>query len=195
MAGVLKKRLSGIFIAFLTLLFSMEASAFDGKRSGIQMSFGAGIHGGSFEDYDSSFVPNSGQAGGLASSFKFGIGFTNQFSLYYIRNVSWFRLQSGENDPFIFLAGISGVGATYFFRQSGSSFYVMGAAGVGDYGTPFNNNITIRNGSSALLGIGYEFTPRHMLELSGLFIELGRDFENRFDASSSLQLTYNYMFY
>ena len=192
---VLRTRLTGTLIAIVALLSALDVFAFDGNRKGFQLGVGVGVHGGSVEDYEAGFASSSGADGGLATSFKVGFGFSNRFSLYYVRNASWFRMQAGVNDPFYYLAGISGVGASFYVNGTARSPYLLIAAGRGDYGAPFEGNRVMRETSSFMVGAGYEFSRRHMLEATALFVEIDQDFDDTVQLGRSAQLTYNYLLY
>lgn len=192
---MLKTRSLGFLITVVSLLLSADALAFDGNRKGLLLGVGLGLHGGSAEDYESGFATSSGGSGGLATSLKVGIGLTNHFSLYYVRNASWFRLQFGFNDPFIYLAGISGIGASLYFNNAARSPYILAAVGRGDYGAPFETSPIMRETTSYMVGVGYEFSKRQMLEATALFVELDHNFEESLQLASSLQFTYNFLLY
>lgn len=183
--------------AAAALLFSsVSAFAFDNSRKGFLVSIGGGIHGVSVESNPSFGANRSESAGGFASSFKIGGGFTEQFSLYYIRNASWFDSQVSAEDTYMVLAGIGGIGGSYYFKPSSPSAYVMSAFGAGDYAAPFASNVDLEIGNAYLFGAGYEFSKHKMIEASMLFVDVeGSGFEIEDRSMNSFQLTFNYMWY
>lgn len=174
---------------------SFSASAFDNSRQGFFFSVGGGVHGISAENNSGFGTDQSESAGGFATSFKIGGGISEQFSLYYIRNASWFKSQVDSSSSYTVLAGISGIGGSYYLQPSSPSAYVMGAIGIGDYDAPFATNIDLEVGGALLFGAGYEFSKHKMLEASMLFVDTSDDSNLDERSFNSLQLTFNYMWY
>jgi len=75
------KKIVGLL--FFILVSAQPAHAFDGSRKGFFLGVGGGIHSTSS---DSSASESSSKTG-FASSFRIGGGFTDNFVLYYVRNV------------------------------------------------------------------------------------------------------------
>jgi len=174
----MKKKTIGLL--FFILVSTQSAYAFDGNRKGFFLGLGGGIHSTSFE----SSTSDSSSKIGFASSFKIGGGFTDNFVLYYVRNVSWY------NDEYTFALGVAGVGASYFFNQSASSLYLHGGVGAGDLIAPLElDTIDAETGSGYLLGAGYQFGKR--LSVEGTYMAVDVDVAEM----SSIQLLVNYLWY
>lgn len=189
------------FMALATVLTGLAptASAFDDSRQGFLLGLGAGLHtiDLDYQGNGRSFANES--ESGIATSLKIGGGLTDQFALYYVRNASWYSATGFDGSTYkdmTFAVGLMGVGATYFFSPSAPSGYVLGALGVGDISAPFESNVDSDTGSAFMLGGGYELGNHLMLEatLLGTDIDSG-DIVGLSVETTSLQLTFNYMFY
>jgi hypothetical protein len=94
------------------------------------------------------------------------------------------------------VAGICGIGATYFLEPAAPSVYVLGAVGGGDYAIPLESNFTTRTGGAVMLGGGYEFDKNVMFEITLLAAGVAEPANAQAKTqSSALQFTINYMFY
>lgn len=189
------------FMALATVLTGLApaASAFDDSRQGFLLGLGAGIHTIDLDFRRDGRTLGGESESGIATSLKIGGGLTDQFALYYVRNVSWYRTEgsNGSNvQDMTFAVGLMGVGATYFFSPSAPSGYVLGAMGVGDISTPFESNVDADTGSAFMFGGGYELSNHLMLEATvlGTDIESGDMAELSLE-TTSFQFTFNYMFY
>ena len=175
--------ISSILASMLTV---STASAFDDQREGFLVSIGAGAalvntSPDRFDD-ESSF--------GFTTSFKIGYGFSNQFLLYYVNDVSWFGLD-GTNDTFA--TGGSNIGISYYIDES-SPYYVMGAIGIGSFQNFTDGYGEI--GSTFSIGGGYEVSPHILLEATYQHVSV-EDFgyANTDVSTNSLRFTVNYMWY
>lgn len=182
----MKKVLLSSLVALAVSVSSLEA--FDEKREGFILGLGAGfsavntnVEVGSHE-YDESSM-------GLATSLKIGYGFTNQFSLYYVRNASWFGYDNDSEDD-NYASGIMGVGASYYIEEN-SPMYVMAAIGIGDW-TNVSENAG-ETGSAFMLGGGYEVYPHVQIEATYLVANVEED-SIKLD-TAAFQLTVNYQWY
>lgn len=186
-------------LAICILLISQTARAFDDHREGFILGFGAGLHHTTLDFTYRGAKIESDSKGGLATSLKIGAGITDQFSIYYVRNASWYRapISNGiTTSDTLYTVGISGVGVTYYLSPTAPSWYFLGAVGVGDISAPFESNVGSDTGSAAMLGGGYEIDRHVQLEAT----VLGTDIDSGDVAqlnlkTSSLQLTINYLFY
>jgi hypothetical protein len=182
----MKKILFSSILATMLTLSSVEA--FDEQREGFILSLGAGISSvntdikvGSSDFDDSSF--------GLATSFKIGYGFTNQFLLYYVNDVSWYGYDNDSNDD-TYTSGLTGVGVSYYIDES-SPYYVMGAVGFGSF-VNFSENQG-ENGSAFSIGAGYEVSPHFLVEATYLSTDIDED---RVELTTgAFRVTANYMWY
>lgn len=164
-------------------LLATSAQAFDEKREGFILGLGAGLSSvASSGDLDDTSV-------GFATSFKIGYGFNEQFSLYYVRNASWFGYDD-DPDEDTYASGISGVGASYYISPNDPA-YVMAAVGFGDFSNVTEN--AGETGSAFMLGGGYEIYPHVHLEGTYLVADIEEDGVDL--TTSAFQLTINYLWY
>ena len=167
-----------------------SAEAFDGDRKGFILGLGAGVSAISTEvtvDNDGYHDDSSDSSVGFSTSLKIGYGFTDQFAVYYLRDAAWFGYDHNDDN---FIAGISGVGATYYIEPN-SPAYVMAGIGFGDFANFTEGEGEV--GSAFVLGGGYEVYPHVQAEASYLVTnidESGLDF-----SSSTFHLTLNYLWY
>ena len=186
----MKKILLTTLLGLAVSLSSLQA--FDEKREGFILSVGAGastvstdvtVHSGR---YSASADETSL---GLATSFKIGYGFSNQFSVYYVRNASWFGYDNDSAGDW-YSSGIMGVGANYYIEEN-SPMYVMAAVGFGDYANV--SEAVGETGSAFMLGGGYEVYPHVQVEATYLVANIEED--NIELGTGAFQLTVNYLWY
>ncbi|MGD8560742.1 MAG: hypothetical protein PVH04_13815, partial [Gammaproteobacteria bacterium] len=179
------------FVLFMGI--SQFAHAFDENRTGFILGLGAGLHTIDIDSFNNGFQLGSDSESGIATSLKLGGGITNQFALYYVRNASWF---SSDGSNTTFLVGISGLGASYYFSSSAPSGYILAAVGVGDIDAPFESNIEADTGNATMIGGGYEVNDHLHLEVTLLRTDIdSSDFSNLTLETSSIQFTFNYLWY
>lgn len=181
------------------LLGFQPANAFDGFRSGFMVGLGAGYQ---TIDVDYSYFGleiASESYTGPATSLKIGGGVSDQFLLYYVRNASWYTAPSFDGfqtKDVTVLMGISGLGGTYYFSPEAPSVYILGAFGLGDFAAPLESDIEDDTGGAVLLGGGYEISDRVHLEATILSTDIeSSDDSNLHVESSSIQVTFNYLWY
>ena len=182
----MKKLLTSSLLAGLLATTSLQA--FDEQKEGFVLNIGAGFSSittdltyGTLGADESSF--------GFATSFKIGYGFTNQFLLYYINDVSWYGYDKLANDD-TYISALTGIGASYY-PEEGSPYYLMGAIGIGSIAN-ISENVGER-GSAFMIGGGYEFSPHLNIEANYLATNIE---ENSVELSTgALRLTLNYMWY
>jgi len=176
----------------LSLLASLVATtslyAFDEQREGFIVSLGAGVSSiktdiklGNLGADETSF--------GLATSFKIGYGFTNQFLLYYTSDVSWYGYDNDPKDD-TYTSGHGGIGASYYVQEN-SPYYVMGGIGIGSF-TNFSESKG-ETGSAFIVGGGYEVSPHFQVEATYLSTSIEED-NVKLD-TGAFRLTANYMWY
>ena len=188
--------ISSILASMLTV---STASAFDDQREGFLVGIGAGasIVNTSLDVYDSYYGSFSSDESsfGLATSFKLGYGFNNQFLLYYTNDVSWFGLK-GTNDTFI--TGGSSIGAMYYIDEN-SPIYLVGAIGIGSFSNFTNGGG--ETGSTFSIGGGYEVSPHVLLEATYQHVNVedyyndGYNYGSADVSTNSFRFTINYMWY
>lgn len=179
--------LSAVLISVLVLGASIFA--FDDNRKGFMVGVGGGYQSlsiGSFSD------------AGIATSFKIGGGITEKFSLYYVNNVSFYSDSvygiSGSSlvlldDSTLAGAGVSGIGATYYFSDAPRSPYILGALGLSAI-RYFEYSGLDEVGTGFMIGGGYAWNHVHV-ELTYLS---ATGFDN-FADTSSVQFTVNYLWF
>ena len=183
----MKKILLTTLLGLAVSLSSLQA--FDDKREGFILSVGAGLSSVTTDvkvNYNASADETSL---GFATSLKIGYGFTNQFSVYYVRNASWFGYENDSAED-TYVSGLSGVGANYYIEEN-SPMYVMAAFGFGDFANFTENSGD--TGSAFMLGGGYEVYPHVQVEATYLVASVEED-SIELD-TSAFQLTLNYQWY
>lgn len=186
----IKLRIS-LLLASLTVASTLLA--FDGKREGFMISAGAGLaatHSHFKKAYDGWEEGKEFEVG-LATSFKIGYGFTDQFSLFLMRNSSF--VFGYDNDPKEDTYGncLTGVGLNYYLTPQ-SETYLIAAAGIGQFSKLSESDSKSDKGKAFLLGVGYEISPHVHVEGTYLATRVDDDVEIN---SDSLQLTLNYYWY
>lgn len=196
----MKRKLLLLLVSFIVISLSNVAFALDGNRKGLIIGIGAGA---AYVDMDFESPIKSESKVGLATSLKIGGGITDQFALYYVRNASWFSYQmkaeyvyngqtlKEELDKETFVTGISGIGATYYFKTEAPSGYILGAIGIGDVATPFADDSHSESGSAFMIGGGYEFSPHVHAEGTVLMA----DIDDAHLKTNAIQITINYLWY
>lgn len=193
------KALRLLALATVLTASAPTASAFDDSRQGFLLGLGAGFHTIDLDVLGNGRSLGGESESGIATSLKIGGGLTDQFALYYVRNASWYSATGFDGSTYkdmTFAVGLMGVGATYFFSPSAPSGYVLGALGVGDISAPFESNVDSDTGSAFMFGGGYELGKHVMLEATVLGTDIdSSDIAGLSLETTSLQFTFNYMFY
>jgi len=174
----------------ITLLLLSSAKAFDNHRKGFLFSIGAGMSRinmevtPKFQGYsadDNSF--------GFDTSFKIGYGFTDQFLLYYINDVTWYKSDLDYDDD-TYVSGITGIGITYYPKEN-EPWYIMGGIGVGSYINISKDESD--TGSAYIFGAGYEISSHFQVEATYRSTKLDTDYQEL--TTGAFRLTANYMWY
>jgi len=139
--------------------------------------------GGHYTSFDNSFDSQTS----IASSLKIGYHFTEQFAMEYVRNISWYSL--GDD---LFISGITGLGATYYFLPQQETWYASFVAGIGDFANIDDSGS--ETGSAFMATIGYEFAPHWQAEASWMTTSIDDSYNATLD-TSSIQLLINYSWY
>lgn len=178
---------------------SPVANAFDGNRQGFIIGLGAGFHAIDIDVLYDDSKNGSDLEGGIATSFKMGWGLTNQFALYYARNVSWYRglyLDEFKTSDATNIVGIAGLGGVYYLSPSSQSGYFLGAIGKGDVSAISKSNTRSTTGSALMLGGGYEISEHLQIEATLVTTDIERVGFSRLNLkTSSIQFTVNYLWY
>ena len=164
-------------------VLATSAFSFDNKREGFIIGLGAGFHSTNFE-YQGDDISKSG----FATSLKIGYGFSEDVTLYYIRNASWFK-----SDDNLHVNGMMGIGSTYYFSPRAETFYLSGAVGLGDFADLDDNEA--ESGFGLMLGAGYELKKHIKLEANMIMSTIDLDYHDEDLTPTSFQLTINYLWY
>ena len=182
----MKKIVISSILAGLVVTTSLEA--FDEQREGFIVSLGAGVSSIKTE-VEIGHMGADETSLGLATSFKIGYGFTNQFLLYYVSDVSWYGYHNDSKDD-TYTSGHGGIGASYYIEEN-SPYYVMGAIGMGSF-TNFTEAVG-ETGSAFIIGCGYEVSPHFQIEATYLSTDIEED--GVVLNTGAFRLTANYMWY
>jgi len=187
------------FLVLIVLANVQVAYAFDDNRQGFLIGLGVGYHNIDIDfKYNGSNIASQSE-NGIATSFKIGGGFTNQFLLYYVRNSSWYNAPYYDGfttSDITYTIGLTGIGATYYLSPTSPSVYFLGAIGAGDISAPFESGAKPDTGSAFMIGGGYEASKHIQYELTLLTTNIDSQDDSQLKLeTSSIQATINYMWY
>lgn len=184
----MSKRILTILLLCVTFLFfSQSASAFDGNRKGFLLGIGLGAHG-------SEIGPDS--QGGLASSFKIGVGITNKLAIYYANHVAYFNA-----DGFLYGSSLTGIGVSYYFSANRPSFFLtgtIGLAGFDDFDTDEDDFSTGNSGDGEGIAFGFGFELARLLTFESMVMHSTIDYDGNVIGDrdhTSVLLLANFVFY
>lgn len=159
-------------------------------RQGFRLGLGLGL-GNTNLEYDGFTIrgEDSNNFTGFATSFEVGYGVTNQLSINYINNVSWFSDQGDK-----YGGGFSGISMNYYIDNTVDTFYVVGGLGFGILRDFDSGNHTDAEGSF-LLGGGYAMSNWEF-EVDVEFTNFGESDYSRYGMDMrTIQATVSYMFF
>ena len=185
----MNKILNSVMLVAVLTTASTSVSAFDDQKEGFLVGIGAGVAKIKTE-VDVGSLGADDTSLGLATSFKIGYGFTNQFALYYRNDVNWFGYDSDPQDD-TYISGLTGIAANYFIEEN-SPYYLTAGVGVGSFAN-FTNKTRSETGSAYTIGAGYEVAPHVSLEATYLSNTIEE--KNVELSTGALRLTVNYMWY
>lgn len=146
---------------FLNLAILPHSFAEDSpERSGFYLSGGLGLHATESTLIIDDYGEFADSSSGLLTSFKVGGYLNPTFAIYYIREAAWWTV-----DTYSYVAGISGVGGTYYFKPV-SGGYLEFAVGFGDYTLRDFDDTDV--GTAIQIGAGFELTEN--IQLGGSLI-------------------------
>lgn len=159
-----------LLVAATMLVAASAAHAFNGKRRGFILGFGVG--GGLTSFTQTLTVPAYGydETSGrenefsIATDFKIGGGFNEQFLLYYVNRVSWFSIENVFEEDVTIANSVGLVGVSYYFQQTAPSPYLLGLVGVSMWDAPFESGASSQTGFGIGGGVGWEFSRHWSLE-------------------------------
>lgn len=208
----MKRKLILILSCFTLLFFTLNLPAMDGKRKGVVWGIGVGKGFTAYSMYSSSWehsddyrywykveITSSGNSMAHTTDFKIGYGATNQILIVYTNKLLWFSFKDPDwSEGQVTLTGASMVGISYFFKPDTPSFFTSLGVGASVW-TPFTEYMSADKtwlGLGLFTGIGYEFSPHWMIEVSGI-LGLGGAGDNK-DAGRnpfSVMITINWLEY
>lgn len=144
----MNKQLTGTILGLVLLAPLTEAEV----RKGFYLSGGVGLQSLNLYGTDSVAEIEEDHSG-FHTSFKIGGHLSPQWALYYQREASWWDYNIEDT---LFVAGMSGLGATYFFSPETEAGYIEFGAGLGDITWSSENSLQA-SGSAFIIGAGYQF--------------------------------------
>ncbi len=178
----MKKTLLVAICATGLLATSSAADIFDGSKEGFLLGFGVG---GTYVSTDVDFKNGArldDKRAGIATSFKLGYGFNEQFALYYTNQVDWYKFKGDGT-----IVGLTGIGVDYYLG-AGSPYYATGMIGVGTISDIKDKSIS--RGWAYQVGLGYEVAPHMTIEASYMKINIDEKIANV--DTDSIRVTFNY---
>lgn len=159
------------------------------QRQGFILNLGLGVGETKYSLNGSNALSN----GGIATDFKIGYAPSDQLLIYYSNDASFFTLKGAED--FLFVSGLTAIGAKYFLEPSSPSFFVDGSLGFSVF-RALEAESPMSAGASGIglsVGGGYEFA-RHWLV--GLDLVFGRPDEGTasFD-TRTIRIALNWLLY
>lgn len=172
----------------LVVVIVPVATAFDGSRRGFILGVGGGYHTTDIDREIGFPFPAVGivseSRSGIATTFKIGVGISNQFTLCYVRNASWYTATD------LTAAGIGGIGGSYYLSASSPSAFVLFEFGFADI-VSVGNRSESETGAGYMIGGGYEFAKHFQLEAT----YLNGDLKSGGIDISSIQIIVTYLAY
>ncbi|MCF7919694.1 MAG: hypothetical protein K9N06_07265 [Candidatus Cloacimonetes bacterium] len=162
-----------IVIILLLLIFT-NLSAFDGKRQGFLLGFGAGFSNISFkQEIDGNDMGmDYEKETGFATDFKIGFAPNNRVEIYYSSQVAWFNITNVYGDEVTISDGVAAISLSYFTSPRLEtidwcpSFYLSGGLGLSAWNTPYEDGSEAWTGSGFFFGAGYEFSRHYRFSMN-----------------------------
>lgn len=138
------------------------AHAFDARRRGFSLEFGAGLGSAPAEKFfldgdhaDVAFRSRSA----IATRSRLGWGVTDRVAIQWVNDVGWTKGDYNGHVDALYLSSASGLGATYFLRRSAPSLLVeAGGGGSTNLALQTSYDRDRASGAAWWGGIGYEFS-------------------------------------
>ena len=175
--------LSTLYAGMLTL--PAIADVFDDNKQGFIVGLGIGLTSIATELDSNNRTLLDDRSAGMATSFKLGYAFNEQFLLYYTNQVDWYTFNDSSTQ-----VGLTGIGADYYIAST-SGLYVssmLGFASISDI-----NNYGVSTGSGFGVGVGYDLLPHMSVEAEYMHINIE---ENTAEVDTdSLRVKFQYTWY
>lgn len=180
-----------LWIGSLLAISTLEA--FDDKKEGFMLSVGAGLAAThtEFKSSSNGWTNDSTSELGLATSFKIGYGFSEDFSLYLLRHSAFVHGYDNAPNNDTYGNCLTGIGANYYLDTE-EPIYLMGAVGMGQLSRLSDDDSEAEKGKALVLGVGYELSPHLNLEATYLATRIDDNMEVNSDA---FHVTLNYYWY
>jgi len=158
-------RICGLLLVATVFAAASAVQAFDGNRKGFIIGFGVGAGVTSYTQELEIDLPSVSRTEPVAdesktvlvTDFRLGGGVTDQFLLYYENRVAWFGAEDAAGTDLFIAHGIGLLGASYYFRPSSPSLYVLGSVGTSAWMTMIESEYDMAAGFGVSGGVGYEF--------------------------------------
>lgn len=159
--------LAALIVAALVL----PAEAFDNKRKGFVIGIGLGAGAVNYRQV----AAEMGSSGTVVAErdweqrmsfpvdFKIGGGVNDKLLIYYSSRVAWLGVTDPLNNKVTINSGIHGLGAAYYFKPEGPSWFLSGVIGVATWSGTISSDPEFK-GPGFQVGLGWEFQPHFALE-------------------------------
>lgn len=187
--------LTALLTLFL-LALSTSGFAWDKQRKGFILGIGMGPGFASYSETkdsaDQNLASYDGSKFSFFSDFKIGYAPSNNLMVFWLSKGAWIGVDSTsqldeKGKPFsdiTALAGVGGLGVTYFLKPQAPSLFITGGAGFSAWSLPFEG--TDPWTSIGIAGaIGYEFSDNWCVEASVLW---GKPKDELLDIKSSVDV-------
>jgi hypothetical protein len=169
----------------LSLVLAAEGEA---QRKGFILNLGLGA---GQTNYSSDGFSETKTA--FATDFKIGYAPSNQLLIYYSNDASFF---SPATD-YLASSGLTAIGASYFLKPEGPSFFFQGSLGLSAYNMIDTGDATSVDGMTGIglaLGAGYEFARHWLVDLDLVFGRMDQDFGGSFN-TRTIRVAFNWLLY
>jgi opacity protein-like surface antigen len=184
-----------ILLPLLLLALAVPgAHALDNQRSGFVIGLGLGW-GSARQTLEASGggvdFSASTDTGGLATDFRLGGGLSEKWLLYFTNQQVFFGLNDDS-----YAQGLTGVGATHFFRPQAPSVLLDLGLGAGVLWNADQDES--ESGLGLLVGVGYEFSRHFLVKADWYYADVGKGEVFGTDVTASIgtfRVTLNWLGY
>lgn len=165
-----------LIILSLLIVVVTSLTAFDGRREGFILGFGAGLANVSYSQEidvngESSESPDLND-NAFATDFKIGYAPNNQLELYYTNQMAWFPMENAIGQEITIADGVGAFAISYFLAPElkdgawHSSIFLSAGVGLSTWSTPLEDENDAWEGTGYFVGLGYEFTKHYRVSLN-----------------------------